>query len=57
MTLSGGGNWEFQVYINNRTNSFVKNGELTIKPTLLEEMIGAANIRNGYTMVYIRNKN
>ena len=50
LTLSGGGNWEFQVYHNNRTNSFVKNGALHIKPTLLEERIGESNLRNGFTM-------
>lgn len=51
LTLSGGGNWEFQVYVNNRTNSFVKDGVLTIKPTLLEDRIGASNLKNGFTMV------
>ena len=51
LTLSGGGNWEFQVYENNRTNSFVRDGVLTIKPTLLEERIGVANLRNGFTLV------
>ena len=50
ITLSGGGNWEFQLYHNNRSNSFVRNGVLTIKPTLTEERIGAANLRNGFTM-------
>ncbi|KAL7558132.1 hypothetical protein ACA910_003343 [Epithemia clementina (nom. ined.)] len=38
-TLAGGGNWEFQLYRNNRTNSFVKNGKLHIRPTLTEEWV------------------
>ena len=28
ITMSGGGNWEFEYYTNNRTNSFVKEGVL-----------------------------
>eukprot|EP01083_Nonionella_stella_P050249 133712_1 len=34
ITLSGGGNWEFEYYTNNRSNSYVKDGVLYIKPTL-----------------------
>lgn len=34
ITLAGGGNWEFQVYDNNRTTTFVKDGKLNIKPVL-----------------------
>ena len=56
LTLSGGGNWEFQVYVNNRTNSFVKDGVLTIKPTLLEDRIGASNLKNGFTIVSLKIK-
>eukprot|EP01083_Nonionella_stella_P050251 133717_1 len=37
ITLSGGGNWEFQYYTNNRSNSYVKNGVLYIKPTLTND--------------------
>ena len=50
ITLGGGGNWEFELYHNNRTNSYVKNGVLYIKPTLTEDQIGVDNLRNGYTM-------
>lgn len=28
ITMGGGGNWEFEMYLNNRTNSFVKDGVL-----------------------------
>lgn len=34
ITLAGGGNWEFQIYDNNRTTTFTKDGKLNIKPVL-----------------------
>ncbi|KAL4223162.1 3-glucan binding protein [Mactra antiquata] len=33
ITAGGGGNWEFQYYTNNRSNSYVRDGKLFIKPT------------------------
>ena len=30
LTMGGGGNWEFEMYVNNRRNSFVKDGVLHI---------------------------
>ncbi|CAO3620269.1 unnamed protein product [Mucor hiemalis] len=42
-----GGNWEFQWYTNNRSNSFVENGVLYLKPTLTEDTIGEEAMRNG----------
>ncbi|KAK7455052.1 hypothetical protein BaRGS_00039541 [Batillaria attramentaria] len=33
----GGGNWEFQVYNPDRENSYVENGTLYIKPTLITD--------------------
>ena len=50
LTLSGGGNWEFEAYYNNRSNSYVRDGVLYIKPTLLEDQIGLANLKNGFDM-------
>ena len=50
LTLSGGGNWEFELYTNNRSNSYVKNGVLYIRPTLLEDDIGLDNLKNGFQM-------
>jgi hypothetical protein len=50
LTLSGGGNWEFQLYHNNRTNTFVEDGIFHIKPTLTEERIGLDNLKSGYRM-------
>jgi hypothetical protein len=40
LTMSGGGNWEFEWYVNNRSNSYVKNSVLYLKPTLTEDAIG-----------------
>ncbi|CAG7785558.1 unnamed protein product [Allacma fusca] len=34
LTFSGNSNWEFQMYINTRKVSFVKDGHLHIKPIL-----------------------
>lgn len=50
ITMGGGGNWEFEYYTNNRSNSFVRDGVLFIKPTLTSDTIGEANVRGGYTM-------
>ncbi|CAH1802561.1 unnamed protein product [Owenia fusiformis] len=40
ITAGGGGNWEFQYYTNNRSNSYTKDGNLYIKPTLTEDKFG-----------------
>ena len=50
ITLSGGGNWEFEYFNNNRTNSYVKDSVLYIQPTLLADEIGEANLKSGYRM-------
>ena len=50
ITLSGGGNWEFEAYLNNRSNSYVRDGVLYIKPTLMEDQIGVANLKGGFDM-------
>jgi hypothetical protein len=47
LTLAGGGNWEFQWYVNNRSNSYVKNSVLYLKPTLTEDAIGDVTMRSG----------
>ncbi|KAI7906699.1 concanavalin A-like lectin/glucanase domain-containing protein [Cokeromyces recurvatus] len=47
ISLSGGGNWEFEYYTNNRSNSFVKDGILYLKPTLTAERIGEEAVKNG----------
>ena len=45
ITLAGGGNWEFEYYLNNRSVSYITNGSLVIDPHLTADMIGA----NGLT--------
>lgn len=42
-----GGNWEFQWYTNNRSNSFVEDGILYLKPTMTAETIGDEAMKNG----------
>jgi beta-glucanase (GH16 family) len=49
ISLAGGGNWEFQIYENNRSTSWVKDSKLNIKPVLTEDKIGMNNVRAGYT--------
>lgn len=39
--MSGSGNWEFEYYTNNRTNSYVRNGTLCLRPTLTRDRLGA----------------
>jgi hypothetical protein len=53
--MAGGGNWEFQLYRNNRTNSFVEDGvgpwlahrtlSHTLSLTLSNVVIGVLHIR------------
>jgi beta-glucanase (GH16 family) len=47
ITMSGGGNWEFEYYTNNRTNSFVKDGVLHLQPTLSEDTFGLDTLMHG----------
>ncbi|XP_039748532.1 beta-1,3-glucan-binding protein-like isoform X3 [Pararge aegeria] len=48
VTLGGGGNWEFQYYNNNRTNSFTDDGILFIRPSLTSEQFGETFLTRGY---------
>jgi len=47
ITAGGGGNWEFQYYSNNRSNSYTKNGVLYIKPTLTSDKYNEAFLTTG----------
>ncbi|XP_067661778.1 beta-1,3-glucan-binding protein-like [Haliotis asinina] len=47
LTAGGGGNWEFQFYTNNRSNSYVRDGILYIKPTLTSDQFGEAFLTSG----------
>lgn len=44
ITMGGGGNWEFEYYANNRSNSFVENGTLFMQPTLTADRLGAEQV-------------
>lgn len=45
--MGGGGNWEFQIYNNNRTNSFVEDGVLHLQPTLTSDYLGEDGVKTG----------
>jgi len=49
ITAGGGGNWEFEYYTNNRSNSYVRDGKLFIKPTLTVDKLaeGPDGLRKG----------
>nr|XP_039264189.1 beta-1,3-glucan-binding protein-like [Styela clava] len=47
ITAGGGGNWEFQYYTNNRSNSYVKDGVLYLKPTLTSDKYDENFVKNG----------
>lgn len=51
VTLGGGGNWEFQWYLNSRDNSFSKNGNLHIKPRLTSDYFGEAFLSSGRVQI------
>lgn len=52
ITLAGGGNFEFQWYGNNRSNSFCENGNLYLRPTLTEDTLGAEGMTKGFLSVH-----
>ena len=47
MTMSGGGNWEFEMYVNDKRNAFVKNNTLFIKPTFTADVLGEDVMKTG----------
>ncbi|ODM92568.1 Beta-1,3-glucan-binding protein [Orchesella cincta] len=47
ITMAGGGNGEFQIYANNRSNSYVKYGKLYVKPTLTADIFGENFLSEG----------
>ncbi|CRK95824.1 CLUMA_CG009276, isoform A [Clunio marinus] len=46
-TLAGGGNWEFQWYANNRSNSYTEDGTLHLVPTLVADEFGEGFLSSG----------
>uniref|UniRef100_A0A194AJ48 Putative lipopolysaccharide and beta-1,3-glucan-binding protein n=1 Tax=Pinctada fucata TaxID=50426 RepID=A0A194AJ48_PINFU len=47
ISASGGGNWEFEYYTNNRSNSYCHDGKLFIKPTLTADRFGEQFLTSG----------
>ena len=47
ITMSGGGNWEFEMYVNDKSNAFVKNNTLFIKPTFTADVLGEDVMKTG----------
>ncbi|OXA47082.1 beta-1,3-glucan-binding protein [Folsomia candida] len=47
ITMSGGGNWEFQVYSNTRFNSYTRDGILYLMPTLTNDRWGENFVETG----------
>lgn len=52
ITMGGSGNGEFEMYHNDRTNSYVKDGVLYLQPTLSAEKIGEDKVKHGYYDLY-----
>ncbi|KAJ3165475.1 hypothetical protein HK101_000230, partial [Irineochytrium annulatum] len=50
ITMKGGDNWEFEAYTNNRSNSYVKDGVLYLRPTFTSDLIGEAAMLSGATV-------
>ena len=47
LTAGGGGNWEFEYYNNNRSNSYVRDSCLFIHPTFTNDQMGIDVTQNG----------
>nr|ADK77876.1 lipopolysaccharide and beta-1,3-glucan binding protein [Portunus trituberculatus] len=47
ITMSGGGNWEFQAYLNNRSVSYTRDSTLFIKPQLMSDWKGEDFLSSG----------
>jgi len=45
-------NWEFEVYLNNRSNSYVSGGKLFIRPTLTADKYGERFLSAGTLRLY-----
>ena len=52
LTLGGGGNWEFEWYVNNRSNSYVKDSVLYLKPTYTEDAVGTQTLNSGTVNIW-----
>lgn len=52
ISLWGGGNNEFQWYVNDRFNSFVIDGNLHLKPTFTADVFGEDFLQNGRVVIH-----
>jgi beta-glucanase (GH16 family) len=52
LTMGGGGNWEFEWYVNNRTNSYVRDGVLYLLPSMTEDAIGLSTMQTGTVNIW-----
>jgi len=47
ITMAGGGNWEFNYYTNNRSNSYAVDGIVQLRPTLTSDQFGEEFLTSG----------
>jgi len=52
VNMAGGHNWEFQWYVNNRSNSYTLDGKLFITPTLTETVMSEPALRGAYMNIH-----
>lgn len=52
VTMAGGGNFEFQWYVNDRFNSYTTGGILHIKPTFTSDVFGEAFMTSGRVFIH-----
>lgn len=50
-TMWGGGNWEFQWYSDDPKNSFVKDGNLHLRPTYTSDSFGEDFVYHGHAVI------
>lgn len=51
VTLAGGGNWEFQWYVNDRFNSYTWGGNLHIRPSFTSSIFGENFLTSGRVVI------
>lgn len=51
MSLSGGGNWEFQWYVNDRFNSYTAGGIAHFRPSFTSDIFGEEFLRSGRVII------
>jgi beta-glucanase (GH16 family) len=51
LSLGGGGNWEFQWYVNDRFNSYTAGGFLHLKPSYTSTLFGEDFLSNGRVII------